>query len=330
VGLIASLPVLAAQPGPEALRVYGNTSTIELAPVLLAAERIHAAPVRIVNGGVPDLFKPNAAELATNAETQALRASVDNPGLRIILTVSEGYYRIVGRRSAGIKSLADLKGKRIATFPNTSSAYYLTRMLATVGLSEADVTIVPVTPLSSLAEKLQQHEVDAVTIWEPEIQNAAERLGADAIEFQDRKVYRELFNLHATAAELADPAQRKRIVAFVRSVMVATKQLHQDPTQAWSLVATSSHFDADLIARVWHHEGYPGALVPDLLDVLEAEELYVARERNRMPRTRAELASLIDDSVVKEVLAAEPALRVTAPTPQQVLAQTQKLRARRP
>ena len=48
------------------------------------------------------------------------------PGLRIILTVSEGYYRIVARRSAGISSLADLKGKRIATFPSTSSAYYST------------------------------------------------------------------------------------------------------------------------------------------------------------------------------------------------------------
>ena len=154
-----------------------------------------------------------------------------------------------------------------------------------------------------------KHEVDAVTIWEPEIQNAADRLGADAIEFQDRKVYRELFNLHATAGELADPVQRKRIVALVRSVMLATQQLHKDPAQAQSLVAKSSHFDTALIARVWHHEGFPGALVPDLLDVLEAEEVYVARERSRTPRTRAELAQLIDDSVVKEVLAAEPSLR---------------------
>jgi NitT/TauT family transport system substrate-binding protein len=329
--LVASLQLSAAEPAPDALRVYGNTSTIELAPVLLAVDRIHPSPVRIVNGGVPNLFKPGEAELATNAETQALRASVDNPGLRIILTVSEGWYRIVARRSAGISKLADLKGKRIATFPNTSSAYYLSRMLATVGVSDRDVTIVPTgpgVPLSGLADMLEKHEVDAVTIWEPEIQNAAERLGADAIEFQDRKVYRELFNLHATAAELADPVQRKRIVAFVRSVLVATKQLHQDPTQVWPLVSKSSHFDQALIAKVWHHEGYPGTLVPDLLDVLEAEEVYVARERNRTPRTRAELAPLIDDSVLKEVLAAEPSLRVKAPTPEQVHAQTNRLRAR--
>ena len=104
--LVASLQLSAAEPAPDALRVYGNTSTIELAPVLLAVDRIHPSPVRIVNGGVPNLFKPGEAELATNAETQALRASVDNPGLRIILTVSEGVVPdrgapVCGRRQAG-------------------------------------------------------------------------------------------------------------------------------------------------------------------------------------------------------------------------------------
>src|SRR5690606_8710227 len=124
-----------------------NTSTIEFAPVLLAAQS-HAEPVAIGNGGVPDLFRPDRAVLSTNAETQALRVSVDNPNLRIIMTVSEGLYRIVARRSAGITSLADLKGKRIATISITSSGYFLHRMLRTVGLDYEDVTVVPVMPLS--------------------------------------------------------------------------------------------------------------------------------------------------------------------------------------
>src|SRR5262245_52795509 len=70
---------------------------------------------RLRREGMPDL--------ATNAETQLLRESMNNPDLRIIMTVSESYYRLVARRSAGISKLADLKGKRALAPANTSSMY---------------------------------------------------------------------------------------------------------------------------------------------------------------------------------------------------------------
>ena len=308
--LAAALPLRAAE-APPPLRVQGNVTTIELAPVLLAAQA-HASPVEITNGGVPDLFKAGGAQLATNAETQALRASVDNPDLRIILTVSEGLYRIVARRSAGISSLADLKGKRIYTIPVTSSGYFLHRMLRTVGLDYADVTIVPGIQMTRLADAIAAGEIDAVTIWEPMIDDVARRLGADAIEFSGKGIYRELFNLNTTGTALADPALRPRIVAFVRDVLRASRQLQTDPRPAWEAVARSSGHDVAKVERTWHHHRYPGILVPDLLDVLEDEEKYVARERNRTPRARAELAKLIDSSVLEEALAGHPELRMPA------------------
>ncbi len=242
--------------------------------------------------------------MATNAETQALRVSVDHPDLRIIFTVAEGRYRIVARRSAGIAALKDLKGKRIATAPNTSSAYYLHRMLATVGLSEADVTIAPMFPLSRMPPALKAGEVDAVTIWEPEIQNAEYAIGADAVEFQDSAVYRELFNLNTTAARLQDPAMRARIVAFVRQLVAASEQIRRDPKAVWPLVAGATGYDPALISKVWRHEGFAGTLAADQLDVLEKEEAWVAKERNRSPRTRAELAALIDPTVLRDALKA--------------------------
>src|SRR6185503_5326228 len=177
VGLLALLswfPSATAQ-----LKIYGNTTTIELAPVLLAAQDLYGDTTAVRNGGIPDLFDEDAADVATNAETQALRQSVDHPDLRTILTVSEGWYRIVARRSSGVAQLADLRGKRITTVPNTSSAYYLHKMLGTVGMTTADVTVVPITPLSNMPQALAKREVDAVTIWEPEIENAAAAIGGD-------------------------------------------------------------------------------------------------------------------------------------------------------
>ncbi|HEX7238156.1 MAG TPA: ABC transporter substrate-binding protein [Gammaproteobacteria bacterium] len=294
----AWLPTAVAQ-----LKIYGNTTTIELAPVLLAAQELYGDTKAVRSGGIPDLFDEDAADVATNAETQALRQSVDHPDLRTILTVSEGWYRIVARRSSGISQLADLRGKRITTAPNTSSAYYLHKMLGTAGLTTADVTIVPVTPLTAMPQALAKREVDAVTIWEPEIENAAAAIGADAIEFQNRSVYRELFSLHTTAAKLADPAKRGEIVGFVRAVVRASERIRERPEVVWPLVAERTGFDVALIKKVWHHEGYPGTLVPDLLDVMAEEEPFVALERSRAPRTRAQLAVLVDASVLREALA---------------------------
>jgi NitT/TauT family transport system substrate-binding protein len=291
-----------AQAAEAPLRVYGNMTTIEFASVLLAADRFDKN-VMVTHGGIPDLFVPGKAEVATNAETQSLRVSLDHPDLRIILTTSEGFYRIVGRRSSGIAKLADLKGKRIATFPNTSSAFYLQKMLNRVGLTEADVTIVPMTQVEKMPAALASRTVDAVTIWEPEIETAKVAIGADAIDFQDRKVYRELFSLHAKAGDLADPAKRRQIVTFVRAIVDASAALKKDPARAQELAAAATKYDRALVAKVWEHEGYPAALVPDLLDVLVEEDVWVAKERGRAPRSRAELARLIDDSVVREAMA---------------------------
>jgi ABC-type nitrate/sulfonate/bicarbonate transport system substrate-binding protein len=307
-----------AQEASRPLRVYGNTTTIELAPVLLAADRIYKGPVTVTNGGIPNLFNPGEADIATNADTQALRQSVDHPNLRIIFTVSEGFYRVVARRSAGITKLADLRGKKIATVPRTSSAYYLFKMLGTVGLTEADVTIVPMVPLNKIPPALKKGEIDAVTVWEPEIQLGAEQIGADAIEFQDRSVYRELFNLNTTAENLANPVMRRQIVAFVRALIKASASIRREPQEVWPLVSKASGYDTAVISRVWHHEGYPGTMVHDLLDVLVEEEVWSAKERNRTPRTREQLATLVDDSVLKEALEQERAEAAAATVSQRL------------
>jgi sulfonate transport system substrate-binding protein len=294
LGASAAGPAL-AQKAP--LKLAGNTSTIELAPVLMVASR-GGHPIE--NGGVPNLFRAPVADLATNAETQALRQSVTSPDLRIILTVSEGLYRLVGRRSAGIAKVADLRGKKIATVRSTSSAYFLHRLLATAGLSEADVTVVPLFPLNRMLPALVAREVDAVTIWEPEMDNCAEAIGEDAIEFSGKGIYRELFNLHARAGDLADTAKRAEIVAFVRQVVQASAEIRRDPKVAWPLVAASSKYPEALVAKVFKHHAYPGTLVPDLLDVMTAEEVWLAAATNRPARPRQELAGLIDASVLKE------------------------------
>ncbi|WP_422516056.1 ABC transporter substrate-binding protein [Sphingomonas sp. 3-13AW] len=291
---------------PPPLSIYGSTATIEIAPVLVAAGNRGVAEVTVRNGGIADLVGAAGADLATHAETQALRYSVDHPDIRIILTVTEGRYRIVARRSAGIRALGDLKGKRIATLTSTSAGYFLAKMLGTAGLCLGDVVPVRVSPLEEMPAALARGDVDAVAVWEPHAGTAALALGPDSVEFPGDGVYRERFNLNTRAASLSDPVKRKAIVRFVREIVDVSAAIGHDAAEARALAAESAGFSPAAVARAWPTLAFPAALPADLPDVLSEEEHWLAGQEGRAPRSRAELNSLIDPSVLAEALALEP------------------------
>lgn len=282
---------------------------IELSPVVVAAEYFYPQKLTVPSGGVVSITS-KAADIATNAETQLLRESMTNPDLRIIMTVSESFYRLVGRRSAGISKLSDLKGKRVIVPRLTSAHYYMVAMLESAGLKEEDVTFVsapapqagqPRSKFSS-ADALANGDADFIATFEPEPEYAVRKLGSDAIVLQDKKVYREAFNLNARAPDLADPEKRRAIVAFVRATAQATAAIKKDPKKYWPHISSVIGFTEEQISWGWPETEFPVKIIPDMLDVLEREEKWLAKVSNRPARSRAELSKFIDRSVVDEAL----------------------------
>jgi sulfonate transport system substrate-binding protein len=180
--------LLLVPPAPD-IKIAVNSTTIESFPVFAAAEALPTqiqlirspsgrnAMSQLLNGEV---------DAATGSETQALLNSVADPRIRIILTLAECRYRIIARRSAGIRKMSTL---------NTSSQYYLSGMLRGAQLKESDIELVALEG-QDMPAALQDHNVDAVSIWEPHAQNSFEALGDDAIVLEDPAVYIERFNLN--------------------------------------------------------------------------------------------------------------------------------------
>lgn len=313
---------MSIQDSADTLRIYGNLSLLEMAPVFLAADRIYPGKILIEHGSVMALWgkasdlasltSAGQADIATNSETQALRGSVVNPDLRFIFTVAECPYRIVARRSAGITRLADLRGKRVGTQMESSGEFFLDAMLRTVGLTAEDVTRVPFmahtdAPISLLPEALRSGKIDAVALWEPQVQRAKLAIGGDAVEFYDPTVYTEKFNLCTRQANLDDPALRQRIVAFVRALIIAAQRLRVEPEIGWQLVAKAAELDVKTVRDAWPYFNYPGTLATDLLDIFERQDVWIAKVQGRAPRARKALARLIDGSVLQEARALKAA-----------------------
>jgi sulfonate transport system substrate-binding protein len=296
---------------------------IEVSAVLVAANSFYPQKLEVASGGVVAITS-GETDLATNAETQLLRESIANPDLRIIMTASESFYRLIARRSAGISKMSDLKGKRVLASRLTSQHYFVVAMLRSAGLQEEDVTFVtlpapqpgqagqPTQPAQAaglgasnryrMAQALMRGDVDFIAPFEPEAEIAVRQLGNDGIVFQDKKVYREAFNLHARAPDLADPEKRRAIVRFVRAVADASKALRKDPKPYLPYIASVTRFSVEELGLGWPETAFPVHIIPDMLDVLEVEEQWIAGLSNRPARGRAELAKFIDRSVVEEAL----------------------------
>ncbi|MHB9879250.1 ABC transporter substrate-binding protein [Pacificimonas sp. ICDLI1SI03] len=301
----------APSPDGQDLRIRANTGAIESAPLLYAARDFYPGGLPVEKGAIPNLvgaeniagvFDAGPADVATHAETQALRYSIEHPEIRIILTLTEGHYRIVARRSAGIETLSDLKGKRIATIPTTSAGYFVHRMLQKEDLGFSDIEAVRV-PIDEMANALATRQVDAVAIWDPYGERAAQAVGDDLISFTDPEVYSEMFNLNTTTAQLQDPAKRQQIVTLVRAIIDASSALQTDPEAAQRLAAERTGFALEDVTGSWSHLSFPAAIPDKLLDIMVAEEVWLAQQEGRSPRSREAIKGLIDSSIYEEALA---------------------------
>lgn len=309
------------------LQVYGMRNVMEQATTHIAVDAMSGGKAMVQHGNVAHLVGADAsmnsastintpearaiaaeaalpvADVATNYDTQFLRFSARRPDMRILFTVTRGLYHMAARRSAGIASIKDLRGKRVGTYTRTSSHYHLFKALEAHGLRESDIEIVGLAPIFEISKAIIDKRVDAITIWEPALQAAKDGLGADAIELKTPSASSHYFNLNTTAAKLADPGKRQQMVELTRHIIRASKLVKENPQIGCEWLAKASGFERGLIDRSFHQHDYCARIMPDQLGVMVDQDQWIAQEQGRAPRSREALATLLDYSVYHEAVA---------------------------
>ena len=289
------------------LKVAVNSTTIESFPVFAAAEslstvssgtRIQLVPTPSGRNAMA-LLLSGEVDAATGSETQSLLNSVADPRIRIILTLAECRYRIIARRSAGVRKIADLRGKKVAATINTSSQYYLAGMLRLAQLKESDIELLAMEG-QDMAAALKEHMVDAVSIWEPHAQNSFEALGKDAIVLENPSVYIERFNLNTRTDVLGDPAKRLALARFVETITRVSARIRTRPAEMIHALAPNVGLPERTITAVWTQFKFPASLSSGLEAALGEVEPWVAATQKRQPRARRTLVTLVDASLLAD------------------------------
>ncbi len=294
---LAAAPLLAAE---EGIRVAVNKTTIESAPLLV--REIPGVRVVLVENGrqASAQLVGGMVDAATGSETQAILNSVAQTDLRIVLTLAESHYRLVGRKSAGIKSVADLRGKRVGITAKTSSEYYLLDMLRTANMALGDVMIVGMEG-PDMPAAMKRHDLDAMAMWEPHTQNAINALDTDAVVLENPSGYFERFGLNTNLRVLNDPAKRRALARLIKESARISKELQSSPKKQLPVLAKAIGTPQPVIERAWPHFKFPATLdVKPLLAMLHTMEPWAATVGSRPERPALALDSIVDGSLVAE------------------------------
>lgn len=157
------------------------------------------------------------------------------PLIRVGTLIDKPLDCIVALQESGIKTLADLKGKRIGSGTGGISGVMIKTMLAKSGLSSKDVEVVNVR--YNLTQALLSHKVDAVTgmmrnFEVPQLELSGYKAAAFFPEEHGIPSYSVLIFIAHTAS-----VEDKRFPRFLAAIQKAVAYLDTHPKETWEQFA---------------------------------------------------------------------------------------------
>lgn len=187
-------------PEPPTTLTIGTCIRIGCEPFYLARDLgyFNNVPIRIVeyNSATEVLraFRNGAINAAALSLDEVLQLAQHVSGVRIVLVMnySNGADVILG--GPELKTLADIRGKRVAVENTALGAYVLTRALQIEGLEQQHFKLVSL-PVDQHERAFLERQVDAVVTFEP-IHSRLEARGAHHL-FDSRQIPGEMVNVVA-------------------------------------------------------------------------------------------------------------------------------------
>lgn len=161
-----------------------------------------------------------------------------------------------------IKTVGDLKGKKIAVAEGLPSHFFLLVVLRKYGLGPQDFTFVPADDGSQAAQLFTSGRVDAAVTWDPWI-SKAESLTNGHVLITTRDTPGVLLGIVAANSEML-PQRRDRIIRSQRAWLKAVNFCREHPDEAAQIMAKEFNVPVEDFKRM-----AAGAQLADLNEELK-------------------------------------------------------------
>lgn len=181
-----------------------------------------------VDFGVTSEIPPIFSSLSQNGDQSKVIAIQQSSTLNQELVVAKG---------SDIKSVKDLKGKKVAYVQNTTAHYFLLKMLEDAGLTWKDIDAVQLTTSDGLAALLGGN-VEALASYGNAIisahQNGAKTLASA------KDILSGDFHVNASVDAIKDPGKHAAIVDFIDRLNQASEWQRKNSKEWSEIVATNT------------------------------------------------------------------------------------------
>jgi NitT/TauT family transport system substrate-binding protein len=250
-------------------------------------------------------YRNGAIEAAalTLDEALLLAEHGQDPRVVLVMDVSHGGDAILGRSE--LRSVSDMKGRRVGVEDTATGAYLLSRALETSGLQRADVAIVPL-QVNEHERAFKEGRVDAVVTFEP-ARSKMRAAGAREL-FNSSQIPGEIMDVLVVRGDLAE-RNRRAIDTLLRGWFRAVDYLGQHPREAASVIAKRMKINPDQVLV-----SYQGLRLPSQAD---NRALLAGRSPQLIPVVQSLAAVMTDQKLLQrpfnptELPDPRPLLRLT-------------------
>jgi ABC-type nitrate/sulfonate/bicarbonate transport system substrate-binding protein len=235
------------------LQIENGTESAVLLQMLAAGQ------VDLIGGGVPALMQIDSLGAKLKAVATFEYTFTDDDGYS-----AEAVY-LIAPKDRNIKTLADLKGKRLAT-SGFSSAWTLALRseVKTAGIDPKDVTFV-VVPFPQMAGALLNKEVDAAVITSTEYVRTSQRIPVEVL-MSGTQINHMKLDLTQVIIGRDDWMQKNQdsVVKFIKALYRARQFMQQDIAETGGknlkeMIRTQTKFDDFLADNYFKYRaGYVG------------------------------------------------------------------------
>ncbi|WP_456383521.1 ABC transporter substrate-binding protein [Persephonella sp.] len=269
---------------------YLDGYPVHLVEYSSSSQVIRAYRNRIINGAA-----------LTLDETLLLKDYGFDPVVVLVMDISEGADAIVARE--GIKSLKDLRGKKVGVENSALGAYVLSRALEKGGLSPDEITIIPL-EVDEHYHWFKTGKIDAVVTFEP-VKSKLLKLGGKVI-FDSSQIPGEIVDV--LVIERSYIEKHPEVVGrVVNSWFKALNYMKSFKKQSFMVISQREHIPVgDLL------KAYRGIQIPDRhvnllllnhsqprLKAVAKKLLKIMREKKIISRENISIDDLFDSRFIK-------------------------------
>jgi ABC-type nitrate/sulfonate/bicarbonate transport system substrate-binding protein len=297
IALMAGLGTASGQSVTVAEGIYLGWAPFYVADAkkLWEKQGLDVKPVPFAAGRLAlDAIIGGRAAFGTVAETPVIFAALNNIPVRIIAHMNT-HEQLYLTAKTEIKSLADLKGKKVGYLQGTNAHYMLYVALERAKLKMSDISPLSMSP-PDMISALVNNDIDAFVWAEPHVSQAI-ALGKGRFHVIRPGVY-TAYSCIVTLQPVID-TQRETLVKGLNALLAATREIRSNPEEAIAIAAERTKMDIDIAKSEWPSIKWGIELSPKLMSDLETQAHW-AIETTRPGAPVPDFSKLVVKDILEE------------------------------